>query len=335
MRRGASAGITVVPQAVIILGKVSLGSMGPFLLLDLESLQDQADRYDAVSQIHARLEAYHEFAVRCLNFLDHYYFCQEFVHGDLGKQLIESDASRGQKFPWTREEMSQITNERAIRIEAKCGKILPFDRHDPELYRLLLQASIEIGDVIVNCCGVEGRNVHHTVVKAAWRIASLPTNLRLDVPPLEYQRLGVRLEEEKHVAQTRLDATAKLGTAPRSLSQPNGEQSDPSSDNSRTKIKQEKKEESVAVQRGAEAEATKPTTPIEVHVTLTQAAAIVNKSKRTLERLKNDGELPAPAVKGGKGRADEWRWSDIRPILETEYRRQLPGTFPTDRFMRR
>ena len=73
----------------------------------------------------------------------------------------------------------------------------------------------------------------------------------------------------------------------------------------------------------------------ECHVTLRQMAAIVNKSKRTLERLYQNGKLPAPAVEGGKGKAYEWRWSDIKPILETQYDRQLPKTFPSDQFIRR
>ena len=71
------------------------------------------------------------------------------------------------------------------------------------------------------------------------------------------------------------------------------------------------------------------------HVTLAQMAAIVNKSKRTLEWLKDDKMLPAPAVKGGNGRADEWLWSAVKPVLEAEYRRVLPDVFPADRFIRR
>ena len=74
---------------------------------------------------------------------------------------------------------------------------------------------------------------------------------------------------------------------------------------------------------------------IECHVTLLQMAAMVNKNKRTLERLRNDGKLPAPAVKGGEGKADEWLWSEVRPILQDEYNRQLAKVFPADRFIRR
>ena len=75
--------------------------------------------------------------------------------------------------------------------------------------------------------------------------------------------------------------------------------------------------------------------PDECHVTLLQMAAIVNKSKRTLRRLRDDGKLPAPDVKGGKGRADEWLWSSVRPILNEEYSRKVLETFPSDRFVRR
>jgi len=73
---------------------------------------------------------------------------------------------------------------------------------------------------------------------------------------------------------------------------------------------------------------------IECHVTLQQMAAIVSKSKRTLERLRDNEKLPAPAVKGGEGKADEWIWSEVRPILKREYSRTLPKVFPADRFAR-
>lgn len=73
----------------------------------------------------------------------------------------------------------------------------------------------------------------------------------------------------------------------------------------------------------------------ETHVTLLQMAASVNKSKRTLEKLRDKGELPPPAVKGGKGRADEWRWSSVKPILEKIFTRPLPEKFPAERFLRR
>jgi hypothetical protein len=72
----------------------------------------------------------------------------------------------------------------------------------------------------------------------------------------------------------------------------------------------------------------------EYYVTLLQMAAILGKGKRTLERLKGAGKLPPPAVKGGKGKADEWRWSEVRSTLEKEFARQMPEVFPADRFQR-
>jgi hypothetical protein len=69
------------------------------------------------------------------------------------------------------------------------------------------------------------------------------------------------------------------------------------------------------------------------YVTLDQVAAIVNRSKRTLERLKTRrvNSLPSPDVEGGGGRPDEWLWSRIRPWLIQEYGKQLPEHFPAAR----
>lgn len=71
----------------------------------------------------------------------------------------------------------------------------------------------------------------------------------------------------------------------------------------------------------------------ECHVTLLQMAAIVNRSKRHLERVKE--KLPSPAIKGGDGRPDEWLWLEVRPILNQLFKRQLPEVFPADRFLRK
>lgn len=68
-------------------------------------------------------------------------------------------------------------------------------------------------------------------------------------------------------------------------------------------------------------------------VTLYQMAAIVSRSKSTLERFKKN--LPPPKVKGGNGRPDEWDWTEVRPVLEERYRRELPARFPADRFIPR
>jgi hypothetical protein len=65
--------------------------------------------------------------------------------------------------------------------------------------------------------------------------------------------------------------------------------------------------------------------PDDVFVTLDQAAAMVQRSKRTLEKKRN---LPAPDIRGSGGRPHEWKWNRIRPWLESEYKRSLPQTLP-------
>jgi len=68
-------------------------------------------------------------------------------------------------------------------------------------------------------------------------------------------------------------------------------------------------------------------------VTLAQAAAIVSRSKRTLERwVKDDPHFPLPDCEGGGGRPSEWEWRRLRDYLEKKTRRQLPERFPTDPF---
>jgi hypothetical protein len=65
------------------------------------------------------------------------------------------------------------------------------------------------------------------------------------------------------------------------------------------------------------------------HVTLSQCAAIIRKSKRTLENWKSkDMTFPTPEVIGGDGKADEWLWTTIRPYLQSKVNRQLPEIFP-------
>jgi hypothetical protein len=65
-------------------------------------------------------------------------------------------------------------------------------------------------------------------------------------------------------------------------------------------------------------------------VTLDQAAAMVHRSKRTLERFKTRGSFPAPAVEGGGGRADLFEWSMLRTWLTGEFGIRLPDKFPRD-----
>jgi hypothetical protein len=61
-------------------------------------------------------------------------------------------------------------------------------------------------------------------------------------------------------------------------------------------------------------------------VTLDEAAAIVHRVKRTLER--HLANMPAPFVQGGGGKASLWKWNELRPWLESEYVPDLPKRFP-------
>ena len=65
------------------------------------------------------------------------------------------------------------------------------------------------------------------------------------------------------------------------------------------------------------------------YVTLDQAAALVNRSKRTLRRRFDNADMPEPDVTGKTGEPHEWRWSRLRPWLEETFRRKLPGRPPT------
>lgn len=65
------------------------------------------------------------------------------------------------------------------------------------------------------------------------------------------------------------------------------------------------------------------------YVTLLMMGSIVGKGKRQLRRLYDDGELPPPDVEGGRGKAHEWRWDCVRPILEQRFSRKLPEVFPS------
>jgi len=64
------------------------------------------------------------------------------------------------------------------------------------------------------------------------------------------------------------------------------------------------------------------------YVTLNQAAAIVNKSKKALERYR--GVMPQPVVKskGGSGKANLWDWDELRPWLQEKFGLELPEEFP-------
>jgi hypothetical protein len=102
------------------------------------------------------------------------------------------------------------------------------------------------------------------------------------------------------------------------------------------KISTQLEDECVRTERAAAGR--KGTTPAEAShaanveslVTLQQAAAMVSRSKKTLERCKRN--MPMPKVSGGGGKPDEWEWAELRPWLEERFDRKLPERFPADKF---
>lgn len=69
--------------------------------------------------------------------------------------------------------------------------------------------------------------------------------------------------------------------------------------------------------------------PTPQYVTLSQAAARAQTSKRTLERWVKQGKLPSPDVKCPTGKAHLWQWGNLRPALQRETNRPLQERFPT------
>jgi hypothetical protein len=67
--------------------------------------------------------------------------------------------------------------------------------------------------------------------------------------------------------------------------------------------------------------------PAEQLVTLDQAAALVHRSKRTLERYRDQG-MPEPRNQGRRGHPNLWAWADVRPWLERTFGFSLPEQFP-------
>lgn len=67
------------------------------------------------------------------------------------------------------------------------------------------------------------------------------------------------------------------------------------------------------------------------YVTLDQAAALVNRKKKTLLRALNQlgSKMPRPDVEGAGGKPHEWLWPRLRPWLEEEYGKKLPERFPS------
>ena len=72
---------------------------------------------------------------------------------------------------------------------------------------------------------------------------------------------------------------------------------------------------------------------LDAYVTLSQAAALAGKGKRTLERWLSQEKIPVADVVGGEGHASTWRWSALRPALEPLIDRPLPERFPAGRIV--
>ena len=62
------------------------------------------------------------------------------------------------------------------------------------------------------------------------------------------------------------------------------------------------------------------------YIDLDQAAALVNRSKRTLERHLR--KMPNPVVQGAGGKKSEWVYEELRPWLENEFGKILPKRPP-------
>jgi hypothetical protein len=62
------------------------------------------------------------------------------------------------------------------------------------------------------------------------------------------------------------------------------------------------------------------------YIDLDQAAALVNRSKRTLERKVD--EMPKPAIRGTGGKKHEWLYPELRPWLQQEFNKILPERPP-------
>src|SRR5262245_33456048 len=61
-------------------------------------------------------------------------------------------------------------------------------------------------------------------------------------------------------------------------------------------------------------------------VTLDQIAAMVHRSKRSLERYSR--RMPRPRVRGRRGQPHLWSWPEVRPWLEETFGLPLPERFP-------
>ena len=86
----------------------------------------------------------------------------------------------------------------------------------------------------------------------------------------------------------------------------------------------------VAAALDAEAASEDAITPVEGDyfdvVTLDQIGAVVGRKGTSMRRYK--GDWPDPVLPGGGGKAEHWRWCDVRPWLENKYGRKLPERYP-------
>jgi hypothetical protein len=105
----------------------------------------------------------------------------------------------------------------------------------------------------------------------------------------------------------------------------------------RTEVREESRDQTITEPRGGTVArlpkgGTEDEAPLQ-YVTLDQAAALVNRSKKTLYRYLNKpgSSMPQPDVEGLGGKAHEWRWSILRPWLEQEFGKKLPEKFPSRR----
>jgi hypothetical protein len=73
---------------------------------------------------------------------------------------------------------------------------------------------------------------------------------------------------------------------------------------------------------------TVPDGPNVQYVTLSQMATYLRKHKETVRRWSQAADFPEPIVPGGGGRAAEWNWADVRPVLKQRTGRTLLEYFP-------
>jgi hypothetical protein len=60
------------------------------------------------------------------------------------------------------------------------------------------------------------------------------------------------------------------------------------------------------------------------YIQLDEAAALVKRQKKTLERALAAGRMPQPDIEGGGGKPHEWEYLKLKPWLEMTYGKRLP-----------